>query len=84
MKEDEEREQLISAFEARQQMFSTEYIKFLVNLNCIVTNISEVYEFQMAPVLKPYILHMSDVRNRAHIAGDMITSKFAKLIVNSG
>jgi len=42
-----QRRPLLSAYECRQQLFSTDYVRLLLDLKCVISNVQEVtiYEF---------------------------------------
>lgn len=79
MKKSEKKTLLISCFTAESQLFATDYLRFLLDIGLKIYNIQTVYEFQMRPVMKKYVLNLSEQRSVLHQRGDILGAELNKI-----
>jgi hypothetical protein len=78
-----DRIQLISGFSAKNVVYSTDYIRFLISLGCIVTNVQLVISFNKTEKFSDFINAQVKARINADLNGDEVGSSLAKYICNS-
>jgi hypothetical protein len=75
--------QLVTSTHAEQVLYHTHFLKWLLEHDVTVTNITEVYQFEHRHLFTGFIDHCAGRRAEAILNGQKLTSQTLKLLLNS-